>query len=242
MFAFQPLVQLINALICFGCAHRLRKSLPTSSSPLTRFFFRFYLFFGLFFFFLSVPALVSGFQPLVMGIGYVIAHLSLYLGLAYFILIPVSLYVSWDRRFAFGIVLGLGILVVFYHVLNFNLPIFDGIIIRWNLDRGVGIIQGLLSSLIGIIGGMFFLAGRLKTPSQALQRRAQYLGWGILTIVLAGIVLYFAAIQGREQILFWLIFGDLLEIMGILLMFRGIRSLPKPTALPPGSEVNHKIR
>ena len=108
------------------------------------------------------------------------------------------------------------------NIIYFNYPVLEGRIIHWNIDRLVGIGEAGVGGLIGIIAGIFFLTGIKKSSSKKLKIRAALLGIGSLIVVIASGFLYYGSIRPEIPTISVLLVGDILEIVGFLMIFWGV--------------------
>lgn len=223
MLPLQPFGQLLVSIITLWCGLHLFLLYREKKTVVVKDFFRFFLFFGLFFFFLSVPGLVSSFQPTIMGVGWIFGHFSLFIALAFFLRILLGIRHPRQRQWLFRGVLLLGLLLILLNALNFTPPLFINGIIDWNIHPLVGMLLAGVTTIIGVVGGAFFFRGALHTQDRAVIQRSVLMGCGIWLFVIAGGLLYFAAIKPEQPSMVLVGFGVLTELIGILSMFFSVQ-------------------
>lgn len=226
---FQPFAQLLVSLLTLWCSAHLFRLTHQKKTAVLKDFFRFFLFFGLFFFFLSVPGLATRFDAMVMGFGWIVGHLSLFIGLAFFVKILFGLRLPQQRHWLFDVIIVLGLLLIVLNVLNFTAPIYSNGIIDWNIHPLVGLSLAGVAALIGIAGGAFFMRGALHSQDRRVMLRSWLMAIGIWLFVVAGGLLYFAASKPEQPSLLLLASGNISEVIGILLMFFGVQFFHPPS-------------
>ena len=174
----------LNGFWCFLCGKHLDRSFVVKQNRLHGYLSKFFYSFTVFFVIIVFSALISQFNLEIIALSFNDAIFFLFLGLAFFIQIPVAMKFPKLSKLSFWIffIIGtcLAILNIFYS--HNSLSVYRGWII-WDLYPPIKIISFIASALVGIISTLFFLIGSLLIRPAYSRYRSIFLA--IASILLA---------------------------------------------------------
>ena len=232
MFSLSSFIDLLNALVCFLLAQRLRVSFRQSGNALVQNFASFYLVFGVFFAFLGFPFFVPDSPILVQGF-FVFAHLFLYAGIAVFLSLIFKLgginYAAFSP-YAFYLVLGTGILVFIFSLWDLGPArlheiVVDGVgLISWSHGGAawVRLLIGIGGTALSLFSGLFFFfysSAYIKEVS--VRAKGLRLGAGFVLLAAAAFLAF--VLSAFPLYGFWIvILAELATIAGLLVIYSSL--------------------
>ena len=224
------LAALIDGLVLLFFFYRLRKSMSGDNIFLQ--YFKWYtLFFGLFYFFFSVPLVLNIHDNNMIGWGYLIGHVFAYIGFGYLARIWLLIAKpSFDSRLIFFVYLILGSVLTALNIMYLNVPIVESGITDWKQNPLVGaaiIIFGLTAFLPAAV---LFIRESIRQPKN--RKRYSLIGIAFLMIIISGPLHDVATVSVLKDVTtttIVLLLADIVTTSGFLLMFWGVMSGIKPT-------------
>lgn len=175
----------VDFLVLIYFYYRLRKS-RVANNKFFYYFERFTLSMSLFFVFMAVPNLFFTDNTLLLGWGYVIGHIFLYVSYAY--LVRVSLLIlkpSFESTNIFKAYLLAGAGITAVNILLFNYPVvLESGITAFNADPIIGILIVIISVLTLLPSAVLFIIKSIQQPQQ--RRRFAFIGISFLLIIAGG--------------------------------------------------------
>jgi len=218
-FPITPLIDFGNSIICFFCALRLYRSYQKEDQDkVIEFFYKGYTAMVLAYLFFSLPRLFWPRDSFLMGAGFILAHVFLFLAAAYFLTITVYFIKPNLRRVLFWIFLALALGAITLSVINLNYPVYDSStgITNWNINPTVGIVFTILFALVLIPCSIFFYFQGVKSQSRFVRIRSLLIATGLILLMVAAYTYYSADTQLKAFI------SDLFSFAALLTIFFGV--------------------
>ena len=219
------IADLILAFICFGITLQLLRDHKGSKAQLIHYFIFFYIFFGISFFFFSIPELFSK-DATVITVFNILSYFSFYLALAYIAQVPFSLLGRSGMAtamFYISFIFGLFFLVMRFLTFQLSEAQVMGQFIYWKpiyagwLRSATGVFSGLIAIITMIV---FFTQGVKHRQNHLIFVRSMWLGTGLLFLLFSSLSTY-ALNPGATFTP--VIVSTILAIIGFLCIFVGVR-------------------
>jgi hypothetical protein len=219
------LAALIDGLVLLFFFYRLNKSMSEDNSFLK--YFKWYtLFFGLFYFFFSVPLILNLQDNNMIGWGYLVGHVFAYIGFGYLARIWLLIAKpSFDSRIVFYIYLILGAILTTLNVMYLNYPIVESGIVDWKQNSLVGTLIIIFGLTAFLPAAVLFIRESIRQPRN--RKRYLLIGIAFLMIIISGPLHDVATVSVLKDITtttIVLLFADIITTSGFLLMFWGVMS------------------
>lgn len=195
--------------------YRLRKS-KVANNKFFFYFERFTLSMGIFFLLMAIPNLILTGNSFMLGLGYVIGHIFLYISYAY--LIRVSLLIlkpSFDSTKIFTSYLLLALIITLTNIYYFNYPVIlkDGIT-AFNVNPLVGILIIFISMMTLLPSAVLFIREAFMQPQQ--RTRFALIGVSFILIIIGGPMHDVATAPATYML------ADVVTTIGFITMFFGV--------------------
>lgn len=205
----------VDFLVLIFFYYRLRKNRITDNK-FFYYFERFTLSMSLFFLLMALPNLLFTKDSFILGLGYVVGHLFLYISYAY--LARVTLLIlkpSFDSMNIFRAYLFAAVAITTLNVIYFNYPAVaaDGIT-QFNVNPLIGILIIVISVLTLLPSSILFLRESFRQPQQ--RRRFALIGVSFLFIIAGGPLHDIATTQVMYMT------ADVVTTIGFIIMFFGV--------------------
>lgn len=224
---------IVNSLILSFFYVRLNKG-GNNDNNFFVYFKRFTMFFGIFSVIMAIPVILFSKSSLMLGLGYVIGHIFLYIACAYLARIWLLIAKpSYDSTNLFRIYLVLGLVITVLNIYLFNLPVInDNGIVLWDAQApvAISIVMILFSSLFP--AAIVFIRESFRQPKQ--RKRYLLIGLSFLVIIVGG------PLHDIAKTALAYLAADMVTIVGFLLMFWGVMSSVKSNVANDAKKVGVK--
>lgn len=206
---------LIDFVILFFFYYRLKKSSVTNNQ-FSYYFQRFALYFGIFPLVLAIPILLFSKSSYMLGLGYIIGHIFLYISCGYLTRIWLLIVKpSFNSRNIFIIYLVLGLVATILNIYLFNYPVInENGITLWNAQQPVAISIILIFASALIPAVVVFIRESIRQPKSRM--RFSLIAASLIVILIGG-PLHDVA----KDVTMYLV-ADIVSITGYVLMFMGV--------------------
>jgi len=179
---------------------RVYHSWHKEKSPLLKFFTVFLFSFGIQQLFFSLGSGLVSLSSEINVFFWAIAHVFMFIGISYFILLPIRLTIPRLEKIIFRIALGLSALGT--AILFLNIPATKGELLANNVYLFVvpaisGAAIGIFTTICLIFSFIVILRGSFQTKENVLKFRALFLSFGILVFLIGGPMHNF--VKGRAR-------------------------------------------
>mgnify|MGYP001610326663 FL=1 len=183
--------------------------------------------------FFVIFLLSFGFQQLFFSLGsglvssssqvnvmlWAVAHIFMFIGISYFILLPVSLKIPRLEKLIFRIAIGLSVIGI--AIIFLNTPITRGELLPNNVYQFIvpamsGAVIGIFTTICLIFSFIVILSGSRQTKNRLLKARALFLAFGVLIFLIGGPMHNFVKGPGMTFL------ADILIVIGAFLMVLGV--------------------
>jgi len=218
-FPITPLIDFLNSVICFFCAFKLYRSYQhEGKEKVIKYFYKAYKAMVVAYLFFSMPRLIIPHDSFILGTGFIMAHVFLFLAAAYFLMITVYiLRPNWHRIF-FWIFLVLALGAIILSVINLNYPVYDTStgITNWNIDHLVGLVITILFALVLVPCAVFYYYQGLKSHDDTVKVRSLLIATGLILLMVSAYTYYSADTQVKALV------SDLFSFTALLTIFFGV--------------------
>jgi len=206
---------LIDFLVLIYFYSRIRKT-NIANNKFYYYFERFTLSMATFFLIMAIPNLLFPNDSYILGLGYIIGHIFLYVSYAF--LIRVSLFIlkpAYNSLLIFFAYLVLAAAITTLNVILFNYPVvLDNGITAFNAAAPIGIAITLISLVTLLPSSVLFIREAIRQPQQ--RRRFALIGISFLLIIIGG-PMHDTATTASMYIV-----ADAITTLGFLTMFFGV--------------------
>lgn len=227
----------VLAVLCFGIAARIFVSHKGELPVLTRYFFLFYLFFGISFLFFAIPEIFSK-NATTITVFNIFSYLAFFIALAYISQVPFDLLGKTNIALAmFYIALLFGIFFVIMRFVNYQ-PSYivaqeNGIYMFWKPDYAGWLrsATGIFSAFIAVVTMIvFYTQGYKSRGNHSVFVRSMWIGTGLLFLVFSSLSTY--AFNPKAS--FTPIFvSTIFAIIGLVIIFVGVLRKTESQDIPP---------
>jgi len=205
----------LDFLVLIYFYYRIRKS-RVVNNKFYYYFERFTLSMSIFFLLMAIPNLFFPNDSNLLGLGYVVGHVFLYL--AYAFLIRVSLFImkpSFDSKYIFKLWLLMGAAITALNIYHFNLPVIMGNgVTAYNADASVGFAITAISILTLLPSAVLFIRECMVMPQQC--RRFALIGASFILIIIGG------PLHDTASTTLLYVIADVVTTAGFIVMFIGV--------------------
>lgn len=209
-------------ILCFWIAYRIRRQVVSEhATEQIQDFIYFFFLMGLFFLFLAAPGITllpypDSYGPAAAW-GYRLAHIFLYIAIAYFVRIPLSWYKPSLKNAASIAAIVLGIIATGIALRSaIQITLLESGITIWNPDPLLGFLIIAISLLGWVPAGAYFIYKAISFDERVNRIRSLLLGIGILLMVAGG---PFHNITQDSLVIF---IGDLILLVGTAVIALGV--------------------
>lgn len=188
-------------------------------SPLLKFFTIFLLSFGFQQLFFSLGSGLVSSSSQVNVILWAIAHIFMFVGISYFILLPVSLKMAHLEKLIFRIAICLsliGIVIIFLNTPQTRGELLPNNVYLFVVPALSGAAIGIFTTICLVFSFIVILSGSRKTNDKLLKVRALLLAFGVLIFLIGGPMHNFVKGPGMTFL------ADILIVIGSFLMILGV--------------------
>lgn len=214
-----PLIDFGNSIICFFCALRLYRShQKEGQDKVIEYFYKAYTAMVVAYLFFSLPRLILPDDSFLLGAGFILAHVFLFLAAAYFLTITIYFIKPKLHRAFFWIFLVLALGAITLSIINLNYPVYDRStgITNWNIDPSVGIVFTILFALVLVPCAIFYYYQGLKSQDKIVKVRSLLIATGLILLMVAAYTYYSAETQLKSLV------SDLFSFTALLTIFFGV--------------------
>ncbi len=230
LFSVSSFIDLLNSIACFFVSRHLFKSYQKSQGNLIKNFSLFYFIFGIFFLFLGLPFFIP-FNPNLIQLSFVIAHLFLYSAISVFLYIVLSLFGFRRMAYVSGVIVFLvGVAVFIFSVMEggaariFEASIFLFKVISWS-HGGPELVRLLIGAggvLLGMVSGLiFFFYSTARVENAVVREKGTLLGTGLFLLGAASLLAFVLSVFPFYN--FWIVLAaELTTIFGLLIIYKAV--------------------
>ncbi|MEK9153736.1 MAG: hypothetical protein AAB723_04025 [Patescibacteria group bacterium] len=188
-------------------------------SPLLKFFAIFLLSFGFQQLFFSLGAGLVSSSSQINVMFWAAAHIFMFIGISYFILLPVNLRIPRWEKLIFKIVIGLS--VAGLAIIILNIPATQGQLLANNVYLFIvpamsGAVIGIFTTVCLVFSFFILFSASRRAQDKLLKARALFIAFGILVFLSGGPMHNFVKGPGLTFL------ADILIIIGAFLMILGV--------------------
>ena len=235
-FPLSPAIDLLNSVLCIFCAWKLHRSyLNDPGNQVIKFFATGYFFIIFAYVSFSLPRLIVPDNSLAIGVGFLIAHVFLFLSTAYFVKVTTFFFKSDVHKLFFWIFIILAAGALAIGVIRFQEPIYDSAtgITNWNMDPLFSTVTSILFLLVLVPSSLFFFYQGIKTREKIVRIRSIWIAFGLALLLVAAATYYTATTQLLALV------SDILSFSSFLSVFIGVYyKRTNPGTMPYTSEKN----
>ncbi|MDO8524299.1 MAG: hypothetical protein Q7R99_01560 [bacterium] len=200
-------------------------------SPLLKFFSIFLFSFGFQQLFFSLGSGLLSSSSQINVILWAIAHIFMFIGISYFILLPVSLKIPRFEKLIFKVAIVLsivGIAIIFLNIPNTSTQLLSNNVYLFIVPAMSGAAIGIFTTVCLVFSFVILLIASGKVKDKLFKARALLLAFGVLIFLIGGPMHNF--VKGPAMTFL----ADILIIIGAFLMVLGVY-IPKLFAKSNGS-------
>ncbi len=209
----------ITSLFFFVAGAKVYLSWQKEKTALLKFFMVFLLAFGVQQLFFSLAAGLVSLSSQTNVILWAVAHIFMFIGISYFILLPVSLRIPRLEKLIFkmAVVLSaIGIVVIFLNIPSTKVQLLSNNVYLFIVPAVSGATIGIFTTICLIFSFFVLLSGSRKTKDKLLKARALLIAFGVLIFLSGGPMHNFVKGPGLTFL------ADILIIIGAFLMILGV--------------------
>ncbi len=227
-----PLIDLSNGILCSICAWKLHiSSRKDPTNQVIRYFATAYFFLIFAYAAFSLPRLLMPADSRAIGVGFLTAHIFLFLATGYFVMVTTFFFKAGWHRVFFWVFLLLSLAVMVVGGLRPTLPVYypDTGITNWNIDLLFGTLTSILFLVVLIPSSLFFFYQGIRTRDRIIRIRSIWIAFGLALLLIAAATYYTAATVTMSLL------SDLFSLSAFLSIFIGVYYKRVPTPVRAGT-------
>lgn len=195
MFIFTlGIPDLVNALVCFLCFFKLYSTWKEQDAPSQRLLYliKTYFFLALAYLIFSWPLFLQPFNPYFLGGVFIIGHTCLFIGLSYYLAVPLSFRFPQKTKMIFRIALLASFLALVAIITRFIFGDLDFIALLYeqHIEPVLASIIMLFFIIVLVPAMIFFFRTGFKTDKREVQLRSYFMAAGTMIYIGSQILYY----------------------------------------------------
>lgn len=232
MFTITSISTGITALFFLAAGLSTFTSWKKRKEPLFKFFFLFFLFFGIQQIFFSLGTGVFSKNPTASNLAWVIAHVFMFLAISNFIRFPMQIRYPQSEKIVFKLALiasTIGAIILFYKLPEVKPFLLENGVFNWIVPSLSGAVIGIFTSVCLLFSSGIFIAEGRRSPDKIIKAKSYLIAIGILIFLIGGPIHNFVKTPLLNFIAdFSLILGSLFMLSGVYLsrIFEPVKETP----------------